>query len=183
MRVYKKSYPQSLGFTIVELLIVIVVIGILAAITIVAYNGVTARANNSERVADLNGIAKAIEMYNVDNGRYPPVPTGPGAPTGCLSTPGWNCWGAGGSTNRLISTTYYSSAIPQDPQFSDNNACSTPNNNLTRAYWYGTNVTGTGYILGAYLPGLATSDPHYVTQIYRQCGSYINYMISGGVSI
>lgn len=41
------------GFTIVELLIVIVVIGILAAITLVAYNGIQARANDTAIKSDL----------------------------------------------------------------------------------------------------------------------------------
>ena len=44
------------GFTIVELLIVIVVIGVLAAITIVAYNGIQSRARDSARVSDINAI-------------------------------------------------------------------------------------------------------------------------------
>lgn len=59
------------GFTIVELLIVIVVIGILAAITIVAYNGVQARAHDADRVNDMNVIKKALTLFYVDNGYYP----------------------------------------------------------------------------------------------------------------
>ena len=47
------------GFTIVELLIVIVVIAILAAITIVAYNGIQERARITKIKADLNQISKA----------------------------------------------------------------------------------------------------------------------------
>ena len=58
------------GFTIVELLIVIVVIAILAAITIVAYNGVTSRANDSARRADANALMKKIEMRYVEVGEY-----------------------------------------------------------------------------------------------------------------
>lgn len=59
------------GFTIVELLIVIVVIGILAAITIVAYNGVQDRARNGQRLSDMSAIVKALEIYKVQNGKYP----------------------------------------------------------------------------------------------------------------
>lgn len=59
------------GFTIVELLIVIVVIGILAAITIVAYNGIQDRARVAAVSSDLNGAAKQIALYQVDAGGYP----------------------------------------------------------------------------------------------------------------
>lgn len=48
------------GFTIVELLIVIVVIGILAAITIASFNGVTTKANNAKISSDLNQLKKAV---------------------------------------------------------------------------------------------------------------------------
>jgi len=51
------------GFTIVELLIVIVVIGILAAITIVAYNGIQDRAKASVLQSDLKNAAKTLENY------------------------------------------------------------------------------------------------------------------------
>ena len=59
------------GFTIVELLIVIVVIAILAAITIVAYNGTQQRARDARRDQDVAAIAKALELYYIDNGKYP----------------------------------------------------------------------------------------------------------------
>ena len=59
------------GFTIVELLIVIVVIGILAAITIVAFNGVQQRAKVSTAQSELSNLAKATQIYQIDQGRYP----------------------------------------------------------------------------------------------------------------
>ena len=77
---------RSRGFTIVELLIVIVVIGILAAITIVAYNGIQDRARFTKSQSDLSSLNKAILMYYADNGKYPISVGG----TGC--TNGWCGW-------------------------------------------------------------------------------------------
>lgn len=59
------------GFTLVELLIVIVVIAILAAVSVVAYNGTQDRANFSVMRADIASIQKAIEMYKSIHGTYP----------------------------------------------------------------------------------------------------------------
>jgi prepilin-type N-terminal cleavage/methylation domain-containing protein len=62
---------QSSGFTIVELLIVIVVIGILAAITIVAYNGIQARANDARMKSIASQIEKALLLWNNDTNVLP----------------------------------------------------------------------------------------------------------------
>ena len=105
------------GFTIVELLIVIVVIGILAAITIVAFNGVQARAKDSTRSNDLTAIQKALELYKTDNGTYPNATANPG-------TSGWEV-----STD--VAGTFiealkpYMNTVPTDPV-----------NTSATAYWY-----------------------------------------------
>lgn len=59
------------GFTIVELLIVIVVIAILAAISIVAYNGIQNRAENTKTIDGVAAYTKLFSFYAVDNGAYP----------------------------------------------------------------------------------------------------------------
>jgi prepilin-type N-terminal cleavage/methylation domain-containing protein len=63
--------PKQRGFTIVELLIVIVVIGILAAITIVAYNGVQSRAHAAAAQADATNLSKLLAVNYSTNGSYP----------------------------------------------------------------------------------------------------------------
>lgn len=65
-----QNQPQR-GFTIVELLIVIVVIGILAAIVIVAFNGVSARSRDASLASSITAVQKGLELYNVHNSIYP----------------------------------------------------------------------------------------------------------------
>ncbi len=65
------------GFTIVELLIVIVVIAVLAAITIVVFNGIANNAYTSRSQTELASIGKAVRLFEIHNSRYPTdVPRG-----------------------------------------------------------------------------------------------------------
>lgn len=64
------------GFTIVELLIVIVVIGILAAVTIVSFNGVQQRANNTVKYQAAASYEKSIQLYVTENNAYPAMGAG-----------------------------------------------------------------------------------------------------------
>ena len=79
------------GFTIVELLIVIVVIAILAAIVIVAYNGVTARASAASLESIVDEYRKGLVSYVTANGNYPLTNSGfclgqtSDYPNGCFS--------------------------------------------------------------------------------------------------
>ncbi|MDB5187043.1 MAG: Prepilin-type cleavage/methylation protein [Candidatus Saccharibacteria bacterium] len=69
-RMWAKNKKQS-GFTIVELLIVIVVIGILAAISIVAYNGIQNRANDTTVQAEMRNLAMKVRELEAINGALP----------------------------------------------------------------------------------------------------------------
>lgn len=77
------------GFTIVELLIVIVVIGILAAITVTAFNGIQERARNNQTISAVKEYTKLYRAYALDNHSYPN-----GASNYCLGSgyPSNLCW-------------------------------------------------------------------------------------------
>lgn len=62
---------RNQGFTIVELLIVIVVIGILALLVITTYSGIQAKARNSKRSSDIATVQTQLEAYFQDKGHYP----------------------------------------------------------------------------------------------------------------
>ncbi len=74
----QQNNQKNRGFTIVELLIVIVVIGILASITVVAYRGVQTRSRNVTRTSEASQAAKLLTAYKSTNDSYPPIGSGAG---------------------------------------------------------------------------------------------------------
>lgn len=80
------QYKNQSGFTIIELLIVIVVVAILAAITIVVYNGIQTRAENTKTIQGVGQYVKAIHSYSALNGNYPIEAAFP-----CLGPLGTSC--------------------------------------------------------------------------------------------
>ena len=82
------------GFTIVELLIVIVVIAVLATITIIAFNGLQRRAIQSSLQADVNKAKKKVMLYQAENGTYPTAIncTNPSSTEICVEPSGSNTY-------------------------------------------------------------------------------------------
>ncbi len=95
------------GFTVVELLIVIVVIAILATITVTTYNGIQKRSRDVARQTDVAAIQKALELYRMDNGRFPMEVPNPGNST-------WEISSDPGFLNSL--SAYTGNTTYKDPQ-------------------------------------------------------------------
>ena len=67
----KKVFKRRKGFTLIELMIVVVIIGILAAVAIPNFVEMTDEAKAARIQADLNTMGSAVEIYYVKNGSYP----------------------------------------------------------------------------------------------------------------
>ncbi|HMQ97211.1 MAG TPA: prepilin-type N-terminal cleavage/methylation domain-containing protein [Candidatus Nanoperiomorbaceae bacterium] len=112
-------HKTKTGFTIVELLIVIVVVAILATISVVAYNGIQQRARDITRTQAIAQIQKALEVYLVEYGRYPAhIGVGTNKPAGFSGT-----WGDGfshsvdtaGNWMKNLKNTGIVGDLPVDP--------------------------------------------------------------------
>lgn len=64
------ALSQSKGFTLVELLVVIAIISILATLLLLQLGLARAKARDAKRIADINQVRSALELYFDDNGSY-----------------------------------------------------------------------------------------------------------------
>lgn len=98
-------HKKHKGFTIVELLIVIVIIGILASITVVSYQGITNRATAVKNQSYAAAVADKMRMWQALVGTYPTygqLVTNSVSPTGSGET--WTAGGAAGPQEAKLGT-------------------------------------------------------------------------------
>jgi len=110
------SFNKQKGFSLLELLVVIGIIVILAAISIVALNGQRANARDAKRISDITLMKTALELYYSDEGEYPivtePIILGSqGKEKLCSKAEG----GFVAANTQCTEKTNYMSLVPSDP--------------------------------------------------------------------
>jgi len=116
------------GFTLVELLIVIAIIGVLSALLMANFIGVRQRARDAQRKADLRQIQSALELFRSDTGNYP----------GSLEFGGQLT-----NTDQPDNNTVYMQKVPLDP--------------INNGYPYTYTSDGSSYYLAACLENASDS--------------------------
>jgi len=111
------------GFTLIEILIVVAIIGILASIILVGLGSFRARGRDARRIADLREVQNALELYYTKNQHYP-------------SLTGGDSWAS--LTNTLVNAGIGVSSVSNDPL-------------PGRTYRYGVSSDLQNYVLAATL--------------------------------
>lgn len=103
------------GFTLVELLVVISIIGILSTLILANFNAARERGRDAQRKSDLRNIQTALRLFYNDIGRYPTSENG--NIIGCFSnSPVYRActWGEQWK-DPVNNSTVYMSTLPKDP--------------------------------------------------------------------
>ncbi|MFA5098774.1 MAG: prepilin-type N-terminal cleavage/methylation domain-containing protein [Candidatus Paceibacterota bacterium] len=117
------------GFTLIEILIVVAIIGLLASVVLVGLGSFRSRGRDARRVADLREVQNSLELYYLKNGNYPAS----------------NDWADLKSV--LVNDAIGITNIPNDP-LSDSSSAT---------YLYGYSADKQGYVLGATLEDVNNS--------------------------
>jgi type II secretory pathway pseudopilin PulG len=147
----------SVGFTIIEVLTVVVIAGMIMLIVAIGTGGVRSNARDDKRQADLAKISSVIEKFRSDCSRYPTLAEFTTAVSSGVLI-------GNGDTPSCASSSVYTNSFPKDPE------------NPTRSYSYNVNASGSTYSLCSSLEE-APVPPMTVTSCTNSCGSACNYII------
>jgi len=159
-----KMKNKKRGFTLIELMLVMIIMGVLAAIGVTAFISSQVKGRDSARKGNLKAISQALELYYNDKGAYPVASSG--YIKACMSGGvAENCDGTDAQHKTMTDgTTIYMANMPKDPVASD------------RYYYVSTN--GKQFQLYAHLEN--TQDLQLMTPAASgtSCGGACNYGVS-----
>ena len=120
---------KNKGFTLVELLVVLAIIGLLSGMVVISVRNVKAKSRDAERVSEINSIATVLSLYHTDHNRFP-VFDGYITGTDALSL--------------TLEGTNYITEVPVDPLNNDSSECGS----LSGYRYYYQSLDGSDYYLG-----------------------------------
>lgn len=109
---------SSRGFTLIEILVVVAIIGILTSVAVVGYAQARMKARDSQRMSDLRQVQRALELYYLANNQYPSETwcdssRGSSGTAGCETVSG-TAWDTSSAIWTALVPTYIQ-ALPVDP--------------------------------------------------------------------
>ncbi len=112
---YHFSFKSGKGFTLIEVMIVIAIIGLLSSVILTSLTVTKDKANTAKRIANAKELEQALEVYYINNGAYPTT-------SGSLSS---DCSTWGGPNADWIPglRPTYIAALPSDPDTDGINKC------------------------------------------------------------
>lgn len=132
------SLKSKKGFTLIEILVVVSIVGLLSSVFLVGLGGFRARGRDARRIADLRQVQNALEIYYTRCGRYlgGVAPASGACPT--TNPTAWGPAGTAGTVQNVLTSGLGISQIPNDPSIGKN-------------YGYAVSTDGQNYVLGATL--------------------------------
>lgn len=160
------GYRKCFGFTLIEVLVVVAILGILSTVAIGSFQSSQMRSRDAKRKSDLKQIANALEVFYSDKGRYPA--SNNGQIVACPYSVGACSWGSGEFKDSATNVIYFKT-LPADPSgFS---------------YYYVASSTGSSFQLYAHLENIKdlnciNSDCSVSARSGVNCGSVCNFAIT-----
>jgi len=135
-------FAKKRGFTLIEILVVIAIIGLLATIVLVSLNTARKKARDAKRLTDMRQIVLALEMYYDDNENYP-------SRTSDACCDGWDQAPCGADNAFIADLVGHMTVVPVDPVEGLGTGCYGYNYYVYGAGSYGCDsVNGRFYVLG-----------------------------------
>lgn len=171
------SQKSQKGFTLVELLVVISIIGLLASVVLTSLNSARSKARDAKRIAEKRQVILALNSYYSSNGTWP-ISAATAEGWSCLAPTGETCFGGYAGLDALVSAINpYLPVLPKNDATSGTLAYNRMLYTKNHSYTVGTTIPVIGsYLIWVQEIGMTSAKcPGYIdhTDAYWYCYEYL----------